>query len=155
MRTRAGFSRNPAESDTLGAPQWVAPHHFGQKSPLSKCNSPRHGAIRAEQRCTFSFLHETKSRRDFELGEPSLSSRCGRFLQLVESRKNLRTVSGGIDTGVHLGNLARRIDQECMSRRELHNSEVGEGTVRIRHSVIRVREQLEVQAFLCAELLVR
>ena len=51
--------------------------------------------------------------------------------------------------------LPSRVDQESISRGELHDSEVGQRSVGGGDFVIRIGEQLETESFLGAELLVR
>jgi hypothetical protein len=60
----------------------------------------------------------------------------------------------GVDAQEDLRDLAGGINQECVSRGELHDSEVGQRSVGTGDFVIGVREQLEIQTFLCTELLV-
>ena len=61
--------------------------------------------------------------------------------------------------GVHAGknprNLSLGINQECISRREFHQSEIVERSIGLGDFVLGVGEQLEVQALFCAELFVR
>src|SRR5580704_9380890 len=78
-----------------------------------------------------------------------------RFLQRIQFRQHFGAMATWIDARVRLRNLPGGINEEGISRRELHHSKVGQRSVGSRHFVVRIGQQLETESFLCAELLVR
>src|SRR5271157_2146469 len=84
-----------------------------------------------------------------------LSRLAGLLLQLCESSENFFTVLVGIHIGIDFGDLALGIDDEGVTGSELDQAEICERAVLLGDLVVGVRKQLEVQALLGAELLVR
>src|SRR5271167_621369 len=60
-----------------------------------------------------------------------------------------------IDARISPGNLPAGIDKEGMPRRKLYHSKIRQRTVGSAHLAVTVGQQLEVQSFFGAELLMR
>jgi hypothetical protein len=75
-------------------------------------------------------------------------------LELIQFCQDFRAVLRGIDAGVHLRNFAVGIDQEAVARGELGDSKICERSVGVRHFVVGVGEEFEVESFFGAELFV-
>jgi len=90
-----------------------------------------------------------------EFDAPALRLADSRILQPVQFRQDLLAMVGWIHTRVDACDLPGGVDQECIPRGELHDSEVAQRTVGLGDLVVRVRQQFEIEALFGAELLVR
>ena len=84
-----------------------------------------------------------------------LRSRRLRRLELIQGGEDFGAVAQWIHTGKDPRNLSLGIDQECISGREFHQSEIIQRSIGLGDFVLGVGEQLEVQALFCAERFVR
>ena len=78
-----------------------------------------------------------------------------RLFEGVELRQNLSAAAERVHAQKNLRNPPVGIDQERVSRGELYDRKIVQRSIRIGHFVIGVGQQLESQALLGAELLVR
>src|ERR1041384_1698338 len=81
--------------------------------------------------------------------------RRARLLQLVQLRQHFPAMLRRIHAGKNLRNFSRRINQERVPRRKLHHAQVCERSIGRADFVVRIGQQLEIEAFLGAERLMR
>ena len=98
----------------------------------STTNRKRHGRVRASQKSRCSTLFQFVQRSDYFLAV------------LVRIHRRIRT-----------NDLSSGINYERVARRKFDGSHIVERTVGSGHLMFSVRQQFEVQTFLCAELFVR